>query len=229
MNDCALSYASSSKPHPRDHYACGAATGSVAVHPNLSVMARKPLAAVKLPDGFVYEPDFLTIEEEADLLRRFEALPFEPFDFHGYIAKRRIMEYGWEYDFGTRKAATTRPIADFLVRLREHAAAVAGLPPEELVEAVVTEYPPGAPIGWHRDVPQFETIIGISLGSAARMRLKPYRAEGKLVSLILEPRSIYVMSGPARWKFQHSIPALEALRYSITFRTLRKKPQHPAA
>jgi len=187
------------------------------------MMARRPPVSAELPEGFAYRRDFLTTEEEADLLRRFESLPFEPFDFHGYIAKRRIVEYGWEYDFGTRKAAATRPIADFLLPLRERAAAVAGIAPEELVEAVVTEYPPGAPIGWHRDVPQFETIIGISLGSAARMRLKPYRAEGKLVSVILEPGSIYVMSGPARWKFQHSIPAVENLRYSITFRTLRDK------
>jgi alkylated DNA repair dioxygenase AlkB len=120
-------------------------------------------------------------------------------------------------------------LPEFLLPLRDRSAAFADFPPDSLVEAVITEYPPGAPIGWHRDVPQFEVIIGISLAAPCRMRLKPYRAEGKLVSVILEPRSLYIMSGPARWKFQHSIPAVEALRYSITFRTLRKKkPPAPA-
>src|SRR5581483_8616138 len=163
---------------------------------------------VGLPNGFLYAPDFLTAGEEAELLSRFRELPFAPFDFHGYIAKRRIVEYGWEYDFGTRKATTAQPLPDYLIPLRERAAATAGIAPQDVVEAVVTEYPPGAPIGWHRDVPQFETVIGISLASAGRMRFKAYKAEGKVVSIILEPRSLYVMSGAARWKFQHSIPAL---------------------
>jgi alkylated DNA repair dioxygenase AlkB len=183
----------------------------------------------ELPEGFSYRPAFLTAEEEAALLRDLQALAFAPFDFHGYTARRRIVEYGWEYDFGSRKASTAPPLPDFLLPLRDRAATFAGLAPEALVEAVVTEYPPGAPIGWHRDVPQFEVIVGISLAGAARMRLKPYRAEGKLVSLLLEPRSIYVMRGVARWKFQHSIPAVEALRYSITFRTLRVKQEKDAA
>ncbi len=95
----------------------------------------------------------------------------------------------------------------------------------------MTEYPPGAPIGWHRDVPQFEDVVGISLASACRMRLKPYLtrtnaapdARAKIVSVILEPRSLYALRGPARWQFQHSIPPVEKLRYSVTFRTLRQK------
>jgi len=177
----------------------------------------------ELPEGFHYHLDFLTLEEEQDLLARFERLEFAAFDFHGYIAKRRVIEYGFEYDFGSRKASAAPPIPDFLHPLRDRAAALAGLPPQSLVEAVITEYPPGAPIGWHRDVPQFETILGISLGSACRLRLKPYKKVGKLVSTILEPRSLYVISGPARWQFQHSIPAVAALRYSITFRTLREQ------
>jgi len=90
------------------------------------------------------------------------------------------------------------------------------------VEAVVTEYPAGAPIGWHRDVPQFETIVGISLLSCSRMRLKPYKAEGKILSITLEPRSIYVLGGASRWNFQHGIPPVKSLRYSVTFRTLRE-------
>jgi alkylated DNA repair dioxygenase AlkB len=187
-------------------------------------MARRPtLAAQQLPDGFSYVPDFLNQAEESELLRLFGTLHFRPFDFHGYIARRRIIEYGWEYDFGTREATSAAEIPQFLSPVRERAASFAGVSGDELVEAVITEYPPGAPIGWHRDVPQFEIILGISLGSRCRMRLKPYRSPGSIVSAILEPRSIYCMRGVARWKYQHSIPAVEAMRYSITFRTLRVK------
>jgi alkylated DNA repair dioxygenase AlkB len=182
-----------------------------------------PLFPPELPEGFVYRPDFLTQAEEKGLLAQIQQLDFQPFDFHGYIAKRRIVEYGWEYDFGTRKTSAATSIPEFLRQIRERAAALAGVSSAALVESVITEYPAGAPIGWHRDVPQFETIVGISLASACRMRLKPYKGEGKLVSIVLEPRSAYVMSGPARWDFQHSIPAVDDLRYSITFRTLREK------
>src|SRR3954453_8627126 len=182
-----------------------------------------------LPEGFVYNESFLSPAEQRKLIENIRTLPFQPFDFHGYIAKRRIVEFGFEYDFSTRKATGAAPMPEFLLPLREKAAAFARVRPEQLVEAVVTEYPSGAPIGWHRDVPQFEIVIGISLLSACRMRLKPYKGEGELVSVTLEPRSIYVLRGPARWAFQHSIPAVESLRYSITLRSLRKKPRTKAA
>ena len=191
--------------------------------------AKRASAPDALPKGFLYHQNFLTEQDHADLLRVFESLPFEPFDFHGYIARRRIVEYGWEYDFSTRHASATKPLPDFLLPLRERAAAFAGIPPQELVASVITEYTLGAPIGWHRDVPQFEIVIGISLGGAARMRFKPYKGEGKIISVTLEPRSIYVISGAARWNFQHSIPAVAELRYSITFRSLRMKRQSSAA
>ena len=178
---------------------------------------------VDLPEGFSYAPDFLTREQETELLETFSGLPFGTFDFHGYIARRRVVEYGLEYDFSTRRATPTQQIPDFLFSIRERAAQFAGLAPDYLVEAMVTEYPPGAPIGWHRDAPQFGTIIGISLASEARMRFKPYKAEGKAVSILLEPRSIYAMRGPARWRFQHSIPAVKETRYSITLRSLRER------
>lgn len=181
-----------------------------------------------LPEEFLYERNFLTEAEESDLLSAIASLTFQPFDFHGYIAKRRIVEYGWEYDFGTRKASGTQPIPNFLLPLQERAASFARIPKEKIVEAVVTEYPPGAPIGWHRDVPQFEVVIGISLGSSCRMRFKPYKGTGKIASQVLEPRSIYVLRGAARWSFQHSIPAVTRLRYSTTFRTLREKARSAA-
>lgn len=175
------------------------------------------------PEGFRYQPGFLGEAEERALLERVRRLDFAAFEFQGYTAKRRIVEYGWEYDFSRRKASSASPIPEWLFPLRARAATFAGVATEEIVESVVTEYPPGAPIGWHRDVPQFEIIVGVSLASGCRMRLKPYKAEGKLVSVILEPRSAYIMAGAARWQFQHSIPEVEDLRYSITFRTLRKK------
>jgi alkylated DNA repair dioxygenase AlkB len=94
---------------------------------------------------------------------------------------------------------------------------------------VIIQYPPGAPIGWHRDAPQFGIVIGISLLNPARMRLKPYSKEGKIISVILEPRSIYVLRGLVRWQWQHSIPAMDKLRYSVTFRTLREGETHKVA
>jgi alkylated DNA repair dioxygenase AlkB len=182
-----------------------------------------------LPEGLLYQPGFLSEAEEAELLRIFRELPFQAFDFHGYTARRRVLEFGLEYDFTTRSATPTQSFPEFLSTVRERAAQFAGISAAALVEGMVTEYSPGAPIGWHRDAPQFGTVIGISLASTSRMRFKPYKAEGKPVALTLEPRSIYLMRGPARWKFQHSIPAVKELRYSITFRTLRSREKTEAA
>ncbi|MBZ5491095.1 MAG: alpha-ketoglutarate-dependent dioxygenase AlkB [Acidobacteriia bacterium] len=176
-----------------------------------------------LPEGLLYQADFLSEAEEADLVRIFRELPFQAFDFHGYIAKRRVLEFGFEYDFTTRRATPTQSFPVFLSPMRERAARFAGISAADLVEGMVTEYSSGAPIGWHRDAPQFGAVIGISLAGTSRMRFKPYKAEGKPVALTLERRSIYVMRGPARWKFQHSIPPVKELRYSITFRTLHRR------
>lgn len=181
-----------------------------------------------LPEGLVYEPGFLTADEEAGLVRIFHGLPFAHYDFHGYTARRRVLEFGLEYDFNTHKATPAQGFPEFLLPLRERAARFAGLASASLVEGMVSEYTPGAPIGWHRDAPQFGTIIGISLAGESRMRFRPYKAEGKPVTLLLEPRSIYIMRGPARWRFQHSIPAVKELRYSITFRTLRGQEEKAA-
>ncbi|HZS26757.1 MAG TPA: alpha-ketoglutarate-dependent dioxygenase AlkB [Candidatus Angelobacter sp.] len=178
-----------------------------------------------LPEGLLYHPDFLTENEETRLIRTFRTLPFDTLDFQGYTARRRVLEFGLEYDFTTRKATPAENFPEFLAPIRERAANFAGLAPDALVEGMVIEYPPGAPIGWHRDAPQFGIVIGISLASESRMRFKPYKAKGKPISLTLERRSIYLMRGPARWRFQHSIPAVKELRYSITFRTLRSERQ----
>jgi alkylated DNA repair dioxygenase AlkB len=185
--------------------------------------AKKISEPAELPEGFAYEAEFVSPEEESHLLDEIAGLEFQAFDFHGYIAKRRIVEYGFEYDFTSRQAQTARPLPEFLSPFRERAAEWAGVDAQEIIESVITEYGPGSPMGWHRDVPQFEIIIGISLKSSCRFRFKPYREKGKIVSVVLEPRSAYILRGPARWEFQHSIPAVTSLRYSITFRTWRQK------
>lgn len=195
----------------------------------------------ELPKGFLYRGEFLSAAEESELLRMFGGLDFEAYDYHGYLAKRRVARYGRSYDINSRAPiATAQPIPDFLLGVRERAAEFADLPADRLVQAMVSEYSVGTPIGWHRDAPQFGTISGISLGSACRMRLKPYAvktnvspgqvlSKSKVLSLRLEPRSIYAMRGAARSQWQHSIPAVEEMRYSITFRTLRANVNRGAA
>jgi alkylated DNA repair dioxygenase AlkB len=183
----------------------------------------------ELPEGFLYCDGFLTVTEESELLRIFGGLDFAAYDYHGYLAKRRVVRYGVNYDINTREPSTTaQPVPEFLLAVRERAAEFAGVSADDLVQAMVSEYSVGTAIGWHRDAPQFGTILGISLGSACRMRLKPYQPAGKIrsgkvLSIRLEPRSIYVMKGEARSGWQHSIPAVEQIRYSITFRTLRSR------
>lgn len=195
------------------------------------------MAAVKFaraeewPKGFLYRKEFLSIGEESDLLWIFRGLKFTAYDYHGYQAKRRIVRYGVNYDINTRaQRENLAAIPEFLIELRARAAEFAGVAAEDLAQAMISEYSVGTPIGWHRDAPQFGTIVGISLGSACRFRLKPYPSAGetasnkfpsKMLSLRLEARSIYVMEGAARSDWQHSIPAVDRLRYSITFRTLR--------
>jgi alkylated DNA repair dioxygenase AlkB len=184
----------------------------------------------ELPEGFLYRDEFLTEAEESELLRIFRGLDFAAYDYHGYLAKRRIVRYGVNYDINTREPnQTAEPVPEFLLGVRERAAEFGGVPADSLVQAMVSEYSVGTPIGWHRDAPQFGTIVGISLGSACRLRLKPYQSTGKVLSLRLQPRSIYVMRSAARSQWQHSIPAVDEMRYSITFRTLRSKSQRSVA
>jgi alkylated DNA repair dioxygenase AlkB len=210
------------------------------------------MAAVKLsradelPEGFLYRDGFLSEAEEAELLRILGGLEFAAYDYHGYLAKRRIVRYGVNYDINRgQQNESVPPIPAFLLGIRARAAEFAGVAADDLVHAMVSEYSVGTPIGWHRDAPQFGSIIGISLASACRMRLKPYPGTGalasrrwtgvgarphtKILSLRLEPRSIYLMRGTARSEWQHSIPAVEGTRYSITFRTLRAKARRDAA
>ena len=178
-------------------------------------------AAPALPEGFVYQLDFLTAEEERALLAEIERLPLEAAKYREYTARRRVAYYGHDYDFSANRLGEAPPIPEFLEPLREKLARWMKIAPTDFVTALVTEYRPGTPLGWHRDAPDYERITGVSLGGWARMRLRRY-PPGKDKPLVLElaPRSAYQMQGIARWQWQHSIPATKELRYSITFRTL---------
>ncbi len=180
--------------------------------------------AAKLPEGFRYRAELISAEEERALLARVRELPFRDFEFHGYTGKRRVVSFGWHYDFSARHLRKAEDIPDFLLALRPAAAEFAGLGPEELRHVLVTEYGPGAGIGWHRDKAVFGKVVGISLLSPCmfRMRRLISRKKWERVNLILEPRSAYHLSGPARYEWEHSIPQTEALRYSITFRNMRE-------
>ncbi|HEX5575291.1 MAG TPA: alpha-ketoglutarate-dependent dioxygenase AlkB, partial [Gemmatimonadales bacterium] len=162
-------------------------------------------------------------EDEQILLEHMRQLPFREFQFQGFVGKRRVVSYGWQYDFNERALRQAADIPSFLLPLREAAADFAGIAPEQLAQVLLTEYDAGASIGWHRDKKMFGDVIGISLLSACRFRFR--RKAGSTwerVSLTAEPRSAYLLRGPSRTEWEHSIPAVDALRYSITFRTLRQ-------
>jgi len=184
--------------------------------------ARK--AAAALPEGFRYEPELIGPADEAALLARVRGLPFRDFEFHGYTGKRRVVSFGWHYDFSGRQLRKADDIPDFLLALRAAAAAFAGMRPEELRHVLVTEYGPGAGIGWHRDKSVFGETVGVSLLSPCVLRLRRKAGERKWerVNVNAEPRSAYLLSGASRSEWEHSIPPLAETRYSVTFRNLRE-------
>ena len=187
-------------------------------------------AADRLPPGLHFEADFLSAAEEAALLAAIEAMPLHEACYKGYTAKRRIASYGTQYDFdanelqrGQPLPAELRPLSDKARALLMRVGAAGGGALPLFSNALVAEYAPGTPLGWHRDVPDFEAIVGFSLLGSARMRLRRYPPveprRQDVLTLDLSPRSAYVLRGEARWAWQHSIAATTELRYSITFRT----------
>ncbi len=175
------------------------------------------------PEGFRYSDEFLSPGEEQELARRFRSMEFRVMRMRGVAARRRIADYGWKYSFESFQASEGPPLPDFLLAIRDRAAAFAGVDGSALAEALVTEYTPGAAIGWHRDAPPFGLVIGISLLAPCRFRFRRGRTGAwETTERIVSPRSIYVLDGPARREWQHSIPAMKDLRYSITFRTMRE-------
>ena len=170
--------------------------------------------------GFSYWSAAFTVVEERDWLREIEALPFKPFEFHGYLGKRRIVSFGWRYDYSGRALRPSTPMPDFLAPLRERAASVAGLDEALLQQALVTEYDAGVTIGWHRDKPMFEDVMALSFLSPCRLRLRRKHGAGwERRATEIAPRSLYRLSGAARHAWEHSIPPVESKRYSVTFRT----------
>jgi alkylated DNA repair dioxygenase AlkB len=182
-------------------------------------------AGPELPEGFRYQPDLVSPDDEQSLLERVRELPFREFEFHGFVGKRRVVSYGWRYDFSARAVQKADDIPPWLLPLRGAAAGFAGVEPSSLQQALVTEYAPGAAIGWHRDKAIFGDVIGISLLSSCLFRLR--RKAGttwERASLGVDPRSAYLLRGPSRTDWEHSIPPVDALRYSITFRNFRPSP-----
>jgi DNA oxidative demethylase len=178
---------------------------------------------VPMPEGLRHADAFLSREEEAALRARFATLEFREMTMRGVKARRRVIQYGWHYSFENFRMTEAAPMPDFLLPIRDRAAAFAGLEPSHLSEGLLLEYSPGATIGWHRDAPGFGVVVGLSLGAACRFRFRRGRSGAwETFELDLWPRSVYVLEGPARSEWQHSIPAVKALRYSITFRTMKK-------
>ncbi|SDT38903.1 2OG-Fe(II) oxygenase superfamily protein [Agromyces flavus] len=178
---------------------------------------------VEHPAGLSYRDALITVDEEADLLERFAELELRPLVLHGVPSRRLTRAFGVGYDFETRATRDVAPLPDWLLGLRAMAAAFAGVAADEFVEALVTRYPPGATISWHKDVPVFgSVVVGVSLGSGCVMRFQRTAAGGerRVFEQPLSPRSAYAMTGAARWVWQHSIPAVPDERWSVTFRQL---------
>lgn len=193
--------------------------------------AQASLFPLVLPEGLTYRADFIDRNEERVLLEHIRELPLREAQYRQYTARRRTVNFGFSYDFQHHQANTAPPIPEFLAPLRVRAAQWVGVAAEEFVQALIAEYTPGTPLGWHRDVPDFELIVGISLGGNARIRFRPYPWQPErrkdVFALELEPRSAYILRDTARWGWQHSIAPTKELRHSVTFRTARQSGTAP--
>jgi alkylated DNA repair dioxygenase AlkB len=184
-------------------------------------MTQATLFDAPLIAGLEYRDEFLAADEEAALLERLGALELAPFRFHGWLGNRKTQSFGWRYDFDDASFRPADPLPDWLHPLRAKAAAFAGIDPEQFVHVLLARYDPGAGIGWHRDRPVFENVVGVSLGSPATLRFRRRKPGGfDRASLNVEPRSAYLLTGEVRHDWEHSIAPGERLRFSITFRTL---------
>jgi alkylated DNA repair dioxygenase AlkB len=185
----------------------------------------------KVPDGFIYHQNFISETEEHELIREIQKLHLTPFKYYQFTGRRRTASFGWQYEFGTSEITIAPDTPAFLLPFRTRAGTLFNIDPNSLIQTSIIEYSTGSPIGWHRDIPDFGVVVGISLGAACRMRLrKSNRVRSKnlnrdeILSIELQPRSIYLMSGASREIWQHSIPPVKELRYAIMMRTLRAKP-----
>jgi alkylated DNA repair dioxygenase AlkB len=177
-------------------------------------------------EGLTYAEEFVTADEERGLLDAIEPLDFRAVTMRGQTARRTVRMFGLDYDYGERALLPADPLPAELEWLRERAAGLIERDAGDLVQILISRYPPGAGIGWHRDAPMFGSkIVGVSLLAPSRMRFqrRPKGGDRETEVVELAPRSAYVLSGAARWSWQHMIPPQKELRYSITFRTLRRK------
>jgi alkylated DNA repair dioxygenase AlkB len=181
----------------------------------------KQSSAPNVPEGLGYKPELIGPADEEKLVSHVRKLPFREFEFHGYLGKRRVVSFGWKYDFTGPGLQKADDIPEFLLKLRKLAASFARIEPEALQHVLVTEYAPGAGIGWHRDKNVFGDVVGISLLASCVLRFRR-KVDGtwERAKMTAEPRSAYLLIGPARREWQHSIPRVDALRYSITFRNV---------
>ena len=181
----------------------------------------------ELPEGFLYRPDFISREEEQGLLRAIEQLEFRQVKMRDVVARRRVVHFGCGYEYENATISSAPPIPEFLASLRHRVGELAARDTEEFAEVLVTDYPPEAPIGWHRDAPGFDIIVGVSLLSECTMQFRRWPVQKgaskrvKPLKQILEPRSAYILRGRSRTAWQHRIPPVKQRRLSITFRTLR--------
>lgn len=181
----------------------------------------------ELPSGFRYTPDALTPAEEQGFVRQFRKLPLKPFEFHGHQGNRRIFTFGHRYLFAGQAAREDSSIPDYLRSLTHLASQISGIPAEAFEQIMVTEYASGAGIGWHRDRPAYEDIVAVSFLAPCTLRLRRKVGDDwERRFAYVEPRSIYLLHGEVRNRWQHSIAPMDVLRYSVTLRTFR--PGHNA-
>jgi alkylated DNA repair dioxygenase AlkB len=178
--------------------------------------------AAPTPDGLRYAPNLFSPAAEKAFVAQFEALPFKPFAFHGCLGNRRVVSFGYRYDYAGQTLRSAEQIPEFLTPLREIASRFSGIPASALEQALVTEYAPGAGIGWHRDKPMFQDVVALSFLVPCRLRFRRRRSTGwERAAMEVAPRSAYLLRGAAREEWEHSISALDCLRYSVTFRNFR--------
>ncbi|HEV7276979.1 MAG TPA: alpha-ketoglutarate-dependent dioxygenase AlkB [Devosiaceae bacterium] len=175
-----------------------------------------------LPEGMRYAESVVPPELQRGLLAKLPELPFRAFDFHGFLGKRRVVSFGWKYDFDQEKLHRIDDMPELLLPARQVAAEFAGIEPAQLQQVLVTEYGPGAGIGWHRDKAVFGEVVGLSLLAPCTFRLRQRTGQKwERVSIEAAPGSAYLLAGAARSEWEHSIPPVERLRYSLTFRNIR--------
>lgn len=177
------------------------------------------------PEGFAYYPDFISEDEERKLLEHISSIDLQALIFQGFEAKRRVKSFGYDYHFDKRQISPGIPIPQGFDFLIEKVADFFSMQTSDLAEILVTEYPPGSVINWHRDAPPFDIVIGISLLSNCVFKLRPYdkalRTRKSTVSLDVLRRSVYILKGASRSDWEHSIAPVKETRYSVTLRTLR--------